>query len=117
MRRIRSKLYWGSLRLGIILGVAGWIVAVLGTLARNQPLARAGMAGFFALFAIWGLANGGAMLWAFLLPVYKHGLSATIKDCVTEFWWLLFYSILMLELLSVGLVMLWLILKTLGLIN
>jgi len=116
MRRIRSKVYWWSLRLGLIVGIAGWIVAVVGTLARKQPLARAGMAGFFALFAIWGLVNGGAMLWAFLAHVYKHGLSVTI-NCMSDFWWLLFYSILMLELLSVGLVMLWLVLKTLGLIN
>jgi len=117
MRRTAPKLYWRSLRLGLILGAAGWIVAMIGMLAGKQPIARAGMAAFFACFAIWGLTNGGALLWAFVRNICKHGLSVTIKDYVSEFWWSLFYSILMLVLLFFGLVMLRLVLKSLGLIN
>lgn len=117
MRRIPYKLYWGSLRLGLIVGIPGWVVGMIGMLTKNQTLLRVGMAGFFALFSLWGLANGGAMLWAFLAHIYKHGLSVTIKDYMSEFWWSLFYSILMLVLLFFGLVMLRLVLKSLGLIN
>jgi len=117
MPRITSKLYWGSLRLGLFLGVAGWIVAMVGALAKNQPLLRAGMAGFFALFSIWGLANGGAMAWAFLTHLRRHGLKATIRDLAQDPWWSALYSAMTIVFLFAGLSMPYMVLKELSIIR
>ena len=117
MPRITSKLYWGSLRLGLILGVAGWIVAMVGALARKQPLLRAGMAAFFALFSIWGLANGGAMVWAFSKHLRRHGLKATIRDIASHPWSSALYSALTIVFLFAGLTMLYMVLKELSIIR
>ena len=103
MTRKRIGIYGRAIQAIPFLCGGGWLVAVAGFAAKIDWLAKAGVALFMSGFAVWGLANGGALVWAMKEGIRKDGIQVFTHSP----WSSALFILLMLFFLSFGIWVVW----------
>jgi hypothetical protein len=107
MHKRRSTIYGYAIRALPVLFVSGFVTVFVGSYFKNDLVMRIGTGIFLSGVAVWGLANGGAFIWAAARAFHKFG----IRDFTTHPWSSAFMAFFTVFLVGVGACFLWLTLR------
>ena len=98
-----GRFHVSTLRIAIVVALVGWSVMAVGFLAHIPTLITVGSCMFVAFVAVWGLSNGGVLLWAIRATGRGIGWKRFLRDCRQHPWSTGVYGLLTVFLLWVGL--------------
>lgn len=102
-----SRVYDFAIRSVPVLCVGGFVTLVIGAATQKRVLMNLGGAFFLAGVAVWGVANGGEMLW----QIFRSARGASRKEIAARSLRLILLTCLALFFLWVGGMVAWGILK------
>jgi len=88
-----------------VLAVSGLIITVIGIVIQKRSIINVGAMVFMLGIAVWGVGNGGALLWSLIRSTW----SGSIKDAHPLL--LILFASMALVFLWIGITILWMILK------
>jgi len=90
--------------------ITGWVTALLGAILGRDWAVRLGTCLFLSGFAVWGLANGGGLLWEYIQTIRERGFRVFTEQPL----WSFFYALFVLFLVCMGGWFLWMVFKASG---
>ena len=96
------RIHLWSLRLSVTVAMVGWIVMVVGFLGDAPRLVTVGGRMFVAFVAVWGLSNGGVLLWGIRVMGRAEGWKRSIRQSRQHPWSAGLYGLVTVFFLWVG---------------
>ena len=90
------------LRAAVVVAVVGWSVMTVGFLRNIPELVTIGGRMFVGFVALWGLSNGGVLLWGIRVMGRSEGWKRFARDSRRHPWSAGLYGLLTVFLLWVG---------------
>jgi hypothetical protein len=103
MRKFYFNAYELAIRSIPVLCVTGFITLMAGSISKNQLGMQIGTCLFLSGFAVWGLANGGGLLWALTQTIRQRAFRIFKEQPFVS----AFFVFFMLFLLYVGFQFVW----------